>query len=65
MDEQARSRRANSEALDRFLSAAADTMALGGHCSASNRVGTGWDGFRRLVVSKWSGTYEPLIPFKG
>ena len=54
-----------AEALDRFLSAAADTMALGGHCSASNRVGTGWDGFRRLVVSKWSGTYEPLIPFKG
>ena len=50
-----------AEALDRFLSAAADTMARDVHPSASDRVG---GSFRRLVVSKWAGTYEPLIPFE-
>ena len=46
-------------ALDRFLVAAADV--LGG---ADVSAGAGRDGFRRLVVSKWAGTYEPLMPFE-
>ncbi len=50
-----------AEALDRFLSAAADTMARDARPSASDRVE---DSFRRLVVSKWAGTYEPLMPFE-
>ncbi len=53
-----------AEALDRFLSEAAETIARGGHPSASNGVDIGKGGFRRLVVSKWAGTYEPLIPFE-
>ncbi|CAA9459677.1 MAG: hypothetical protein AVDCRST_MAG37-3568 [uncultured Rubrobacteraceae bacterium] len=52
-----------AEALDRFLSAAADILTHDARPSTSNRVDTG-GGFRRLVVSKWSGTYEPLVPFE-
>ena len=50
-----------AEALDRFLSVAAETMARGEHPSAPDQVE---DSFRHLVVSKWAGTYEPLIPFE-
>lgn len=46
-----------AEALGRFLSAAADEMAGKKHSTAKDR-------FRRLVVSKWAGTYEPPIPFE-
>ena len=48
-----------AEALNRFLAAAADV--LGG---AEGSAGAGKSGFRRLVVSKWAGTFEPLIPFE-
>ncbi|MDP9424696.1 MAG: hypothetical protein M3P37_01355 [Actinomycetota bacterium] len=47
-----------AEALNRFLSEAADSMA-----GREDVAGDGGDGFRRLVVSKWAGTYEPLLPF--
>ena len=48
-----------AEALNRFLSEAADV--LGG---SEGAAGAGTAGFQRLVVSKWAGTYEPLIPFE-
>ena len=46
-------------ALNKFLAVAAEV--LGG---ADGSAGAGRGGFRRLVVSKWAGTYEPLIPFE-
>jgi 2,3-bisphosphoglycerate-independent phosphoglycerate mutase len=54
-----RSATLTAEALNRFLSAAADEMA-----GKKHSTGTGTSGFRRLVVSKWAGAYEPLIPFE-
>jgi len=53
-----------AEALDRFLSVAADNLARDAPPSASNPPGIAKSGFRRLVVSKWTGTYEPLNPFE-
>lgn len=45
-----------AEALNRFLSGAAEVMR--------EREGSTYSsGFRRMVVSKWAGTYEPLVPF--
>ncbi len=52
-----------AEALERFLSAAAEALARAGS-PAGNRADAGGSGFRRLLVSKWTGTYEPLIPFE-
>ncbi len=51
-------------ALERFLSVAADTLAHGTHLSPRGRLNTDRNGFRRLVVSKWAGTYEPLTTFE-
>ena len=48
-----------AEALNRFLAAAAAVL---GEADGSASAGRG--GFRRLVVSKWAGTCEPLLPFE-
>ncbi len=51
-------------ALERFLSVAADTLAHGERPSVHSRLDTEQGGFRRMIVSKWAGTYEPLITFE-
>ena len=51
-------------ALDTFLCVAAETLAREDYPSTSNPMDAGGSSFRRLVVSKWAGTYEPLPPFE-
>lgn len=53
-----------AQALDRFLSAAANILAGIADLTVEERTDAKTGGFRRLAVSKWAGTYEPLIPFE-
>ena len=54
-----------AEALNRFLSAATGVLEGDAKPPAEDPTGgAGTTGFRRMVVSKWAGTYEPLIPFE-